>query len=294
MPEGVWSDFSLLADTQAQRFTQRVQSAMLDFTKRASFDGALGSSHALARSIDIVADYVGKLVRSAFHDLIRALNAHGVAITNDNKSEIVARLNDWIECRVAEMEEIARSSPPFKAVVNPAGEFLKPIRAAAKLEFEGIRGEINLVAANNSRQQNTSDAVSVVFNAPVGQAIVGTGSMGVYVGDLDAKTRQQLLSVLREIENNIGATDVKIDAPEDEVRELIRGAEDELNKERPNVTKLKSTLAGIGAVIMYAPKLKDAYDTLKWAAGLIGLQLPLSSLPSPPQKKSSPISCTPL
>ena len=62
--------------------------------------------------------------------------------------------------------------------------------------------------------------------------------------------------------------------PLNEVRELVIETKAEVAKPKPNMTKVKSLVTGIGGAISFTPKLKDAYDTVKWAGAMIGIPLP--------------------
>jgi hypothetical protein len=55
-----------------------------------------------------------------------------------------------------------------------------------------------------------------------------------------------------------------------EVKELVIDAHAETKKSNPNMTRLRSIVSGIGTAIEFAPKTKEAYEALKWAAALIG------------------------
>lgn len=61
---------------------------------------------------------------------------------------------------------------------------------------------------------------------------------------------------------------------QDEVKELIAEGKAEIAKPKPNRTRLRSIISGIGTAISYAPKIKAAYDALKWAGSFIHVNLP--------------------
>jgi hypothetical protein len=61
---------------------------------------------------------------------------------------------------------------------------------------------------------------------------------------------------------------------QDEVIELAKEVQRELAKPTLNGTRIHSLISGISQTISYVPKLKAAYDTIKWAAAMINVTLP--------------------
>jgi hypothetical protein len=82
-----------------------------------------------------------------------------------------------------------------------------------------------------------------------------------------SKAFVQILEELPEVEDSAQFN-------RDDVGAIVHEAKEEVEKERPNGARLRALVAGIGSAIAYAPKLRAAYDTLKWAAGMIGVSLP--------------------
>jgi hypothetical protein len=274
MTEEYWRDFDMLINPEIQRFRKSAEQGMSDVAMEASRRGALASSTAMLLTVQVAEKSISQQLRSGFLALTRTMNAHAVPITDDNRIEILRKFKEWADLRIGVMEDVVRASHAFKAVTT-SNRFLAPIRNAAGLELQSITGEINLIVAQNANRKAEPDSgPSVVINGPVGQAVIGSGSMGVYVSNVDAKTREALLSAFAEIESQIEDETVAIDAPKEEVRDLIQDARTEIDKPKPNMTKLKSILAGLGSAINYAPKMKAAYDVLKWAASFIGVTLP--------------------
>jgi hypothetical protein len=55
-----------------------------------------------------------------------------------------------------------------------------------------------------------------------------------------------------------------------ELAELIDESRAEISKDRPNVTRLRGLLSGIGSVTHYVAGLRPAYENLRDAATWIG------------------------
>ncbi|HXP95227.1 MAG TPA: hypothetical protein VN809_00850, partial [Telmatospirillum sp.] len=127
---------------------------------------------------------------------------------------------------------------------------------------------------NQANGQSSGTAPTMVFNAPVGVLQTGPGSYGVAHQQIDQGTSENLRRALEMLVKQLPTSQEDLPFDPSEVRDMIEASTTELDAPKPNALKLRSLLSGIGGVILNAPRLKDAYDTLKWAAKFVGVDLP--------------------
>jgi hypothetical protein len=114
-------------------------------------------------------------------------------------------------------------------------------------------------------------AVSEAAGAePVQAGSFGISHQHIEQGASDAI--QKALADLRQALDENSDSELPFDVPE--LRELIQDGETEVRKENPNGTRLRATMSAIGSAIEYAPKLRTAYEAVKWACTFIGVTLP--------------------
>ena len=90
---------------------------------------------------------------------------------------------------------------------------------------------------------------------------------GIQMSDGNSVTNK-LKSVFEEIEEQLKAILSR------KKQEIEKDLEDEIQKEKPNVTRLRSLLTTVGSSIQVVSSLKPAYETLKQALTFIGVSLP--------------------
>ncbi len=72
----------------------------------------------------------------------------------------------------------------------------------------------------------------------------------------------------------LNQSEVETLSPKGELIEVVRESQEELQKEKPNVTRLGSLLTTVGRSIQVVSSLGAAYGTLKQALTFLGISLP--------------------
>jgi hypothetical protein len=131
-----------------------------------------------------------------------------------------------------------------------------------------------LIGTSTEKGLPSGTQATNVFNAPVGLVQTGAGSIGFSTQHLDSGAKDALEKAMDALLRALDEKSVNGEAPLNEVRELVIETKAEVAKPKPNMTRVKSLVAGIGGAISFVPKLKVAYDTVKWAAAMINITLP--------------------
>lgn len=102
----------------------------------------------------------------------------------------------------------------------------------------------------------------------------GPGSSGIAHQHITADAQAALLDAFSNLLTVLDVAPRDLPFNTEEIQQMAADGKAELASPKPNATKLKAYVHGIGNAIAYAPHLKDAYDTLKWAGSLFGVVLP--------------------
>lgn len=111
-------------------------------------------------------------------------------------------------------------------------------------------------------------------NSTVGSVQTGSHAVANVVLQNNTQVVAELVKALDEVGIGLGKIAEIPCHDKMEVAELVEDGKDELAKPKPNMTKVRTFLAGIAAAISAVADMKPAYELLKVAALKMGIQLP--------------------
>ncbi|MEW5818066.1 MAG: hypothetical protein AB1798_22075, partial [Spirochaetota bacterium] len=123
-------------------------------------------------------------------------------------------------------------------------------------------------------EKNGSSSTVLNIYSPVGSIQTGNYSIANVTQNIDTEVREQIRKILEEINLALSHSEVETTAPKSELIEIVQESQKELQKEKPDVTRLRSLLITVGTSIQVVSSLKPAYETLKQALTFIGISLP--------------------
>ncbi len=263
-----------LLSVESEKLDRQTRQAMMKSVRDASSRGMLGSSNAIHAVVRDIRDALPLEAQTAMTILLRSLAAHGVQLDDTNKEAAKQLLTEYIRKREKELLALAKQTAPLNSPYATEG-FFGDYHASAALEARRVSGEIDLIAASSASRhaehRENAKEDSYIFNGPVGLVQTGAGSFGIANQNIDAEAREQIIAALSKIEALLVSNP---DAADGDVVELVSEAKAEAQKERPNGSKLKALASGVGSAISVIPKLREGYDSLKWALAFIGVNLP--------------------
>jgi hypothetical protein len=140
-----------------------------------------------------------------------------------------------------------------------------------------VYSEIDLLMARleqaASVAQNGGDTHVNIYGGQVGIVQTGASSTASMTVRLDSTSKQEIAKALDTVETALGKA---AHAPFNraEISEMIRESKSELEKPGPNVSRLRSLMAGVATSIQTVASLRPAYDAIKGALALVGVTLP--------------------
>lgn len=279
LSEGLVRDYSRLLDVEQTKLNDQIGRSIGTAVNQLAGRGILHSSAGMKLVIEAASPAIPIFAQAALNLLLRSSGAHGIPLNRGNLAEFEEELSNQVRRETELLKQETRSTPPFKmrGMEGAADNFLQELDRAASLEITRIGSELSLIAATNELPKTDAGTGSpnFVINAPVGVLQTGPGSFGVASFTIDTAACEALGAAFDKILAQVSSLqDADVTFDRQEIVELATEAKTETSKTKPNSAKLKSFVTGLGSAISFAPKLKDAYDTLKWAGTMAGLTLP--------------------
>jgi hypothetical protein len=210
--------------------------------------------------------------------LTRCLSAHRVLITDVTRQATKDILFERMESARRSLRSLAESQPTLKHpwMQEAMRTTLQTFTRVVDREIVRVTSEVDLMAASatGAAEIAGSQSPGMVFHGPVGVVQTGPGSFGVAVQHIDQTATDAIRKALDEITTALSAGIEEPSFNVQDVSEMVEQSRAELDKTKPNAPKLVAMLSGIGSVISYVPKLRAAYETLKWALAFVGVTLP--------------------
>jgi hypothetical protein len=140
----------------------------------------------------------------------------------------------------------------------------------------GTEIDLFVHALKKKEAVETNGTSSTVFNiySPVGSIQTGDSSIANVTQNIDTEVKEQIRKALEDIELALNQPEVEPSSSKTELIEVVQESKDEIQKEKPNVTRLRSLLTTVGTSIQVVSSLKPAYETLKHALTFLGISLP--------------------
>ncbi|MDH3566838.1 MAG: hypothetical protein OEM61_05710 [Desulfobacteraceae bacterium] len=228
--------------------------------------GGLGSGATLVRITDLCARAVNNRAHLIWHTLYRFITTTGVNYSDELSSELKALT----------AHELPEDLPDFKDYIKNTIKILNAPKTAEKLldqldnardhALNKIGTEIDLFVQSLKKKSELSETgvESPIFNmySPAGP-----------IQTIDGKLGRQLINALDAIKSGINQLQDLPEHPKSEIVDIIVDCCTELEKAKPNITKLRSLLTTVGMLIQNHHSLKSGYDVLKQELTYLGISL---------------------
>ena len=241
--------------------------------------GVLRGGAAVVGIRKLCADAIKNRALLVWQILHRSITTTGISYSSDLEedlkqvvaSHIPVTLSDIKGCFERNIEMLTPEGP----LRDESMDELDTTRIQA---LEKVSTEINLFVLSLKRRAEISDKESAgtVINiySPTGAIQTGPHSVAYVSQTLDSEARNKVLHALEEVQSIINNVEDLPEYPKDEILDLVLEGKSEIEKDKPNMTKLRSHLSIIGASIQMVASAKPAYEVLKGALAYLGISLP--------------------
>lgn len=213
-----------------------------------------------------------------WQQLLRVISNLGISPYNDMARDLKGEWKSHLEVCCADLtahlmkKKQLITPPPANISLSEARDrIVKKYEAEIDLFAESMMQTKQSSAGNGGPKEGAK-----VFNfySPVGSVQTGDHSTASVLQVLSPTERESVVKSLQMVREALKGVESLPASPKHELVEMIGDAESEVRKEKPNFTRLKTTLMVIATAIQTAGNLKPAYEALKVCLVSFGISLP--------------------
>jgi hypothetical protein len=232
---------------------------------------AMGSFYSGA-TVRLILDAIANeyRVRSSliWHAFARALDAKGIVLSQETVTDVKKRLASMLYIQSPDLPKHHQELPGIaKGRVGKSAEELQTaaiVRICTEIDYAALK------------QSTSSESESGVVNIYQSYGIVQTGdgssaSLNIALGSEEVHEIEKALeSVKQALEQSPSLSSDR----RSQALELVSDVTNEIKRQKPNAFRIRGALQGIASTIQTMAAAPQAYQLLKGAAALLGLQLP--------------------
>ncbi len=240
--------------------------------------GMFHSSTTITRVAGLCVDSVKNRAQLVWQTLFRFITTAGISYSPELADELKSLVEQHLPEKLGDLRGYIQQTAEFAGSPTLSERLGEDLDTGRKQALAKVGTEIDLFVQSLKRRGDSgqADLPSTVFNiySPVASIQTGNSSIANVTQNIATEVKDQILKALEEINSALTQAEVEIPAPKAELIEVVQESRAELQKEKPNLTKLRSLLSTVGTSIQVVSCLKPAYDTLKGALTFIGISLP--------------------
>lgn len=256
---------------------------LLQIASEAALQGASRSSRVAVTMVSACGNDIRVRAAAVLDAFRRALDAVGQPLSDEDAQEFRTNIAEHIAGAARRARGVLETNSTYRSVVQtlniPESNFINKLRGAEQAAKDHVDAEVELFLVARSASESSpaaggASSVSIHNYGNVGAIQTGSGasaSFSMIVNQDEKDVLKAALEDLRSAIEDLGAADFP---PADDTIGAIDSASQELSSETPNKVTVIGLLSGIGAVVSTVASLRPAYDAVKSAAALIGVNLP--------------------
>lgn len=211
--------------------------------------------------------------------LSRFITTAGISYSPELSDELKGLVAQHLPEKLADLRDYIKQTTSLITGSPSLYESIwRDLDSARNQALSKVGTEIDLFVHSLKKKADTvkDGTSSPVFNiySQVGSIQTGDSSIANVTQNIDTEVKEQIQKALEDINSILTRSEVETPTPKDELIEVVQESQVELQKEKPNVTRLRSLLTTVGTSIQVVSSLKPAYETLKQALTFIGISLP--------------------
>jgi len=252
-------------EDRCQAFAKEVAQILVEMRDR----GVLISSTTQQRVLDAIGNEFRIRSSLIWHGFARALAAKAISLDDTTATDIKRELARLLDQHSGDLSQEHRRA---REVMRRSTE-LGPIVELRDAALSRIFSEIDFAVLGQSRR---SEAPAGIVNIYQGYGIIQTGtassaSLTINIGVEERRAIEMALDAVQQALENAATLNNGVRTQTLELASDVRG---ELQRDKPNGFRIRGGLQGIATTIQTLAAAPEAYQLLKGAAALVGLQLP--------------------
>jgi len=259
-------------DEQEKTIAQKLRSTNAEFAKR----GALRSGAHIIAIQKIYANATAERGMFAWETLLRCISTVGVKYTEDLESQLKTAIDRHFPAHMNGLKYAIQEAANNLGMPNITAKLPDAVGDERNLILRKIHSEIELflIKLKTKPVEQPYSPQITIHNSTIASLQTGQGSIANVNQKFGPEVTEELSNALINLVTELAKIDSLPKNDKAEIVELTNEGIEEIKKASPNVSKIKSYISTIGEAVGFTANLKPAYETLKAAATLIGLQLP--------------------
>jgi len=237
--------------------------------ERMAARNAFYSSATVRCILDAIGNEFRVRVSLIWHAFARALDAKGILLTDNLSSEVKERLGGMLD---KESHDLPKDHQELAGITRGPvpGKSLAQLKAAA---LDRIFTEIEYAVLKQSARTETDSRVVNIYQS-YGIVQSGAGSSASLTVKLASEELREIQKAIESVKQVIQESSSLRSDERDQALELVSDVEKETNRDQPNRFRICGALQGLATTVRTIAAAPQAYEVLKGAAALLGLQLP--------------------
>lgn len=252
-------------DDRARQFRRRVA----ELRSAAASVGASRSSGLQIQITDAIRIEYEVRAMLAWQVLGRVLSGDGLLLS----SEVNAAIKQFIDSAMRELCTDIDDEYERGQMIMPGSPITSKDLLLEK-ELARVHSEIDISLRAASRAQVASGTTTVNIYQPFGIVQTGPGSSASFSQHFGPVEREEALRALTEVDRAITQSSTMSPEQRSEITEVIADTRAEIQRQGPNMMKVRGALSAIASTVQTLGSGDAAYKLLKGVAAYFGLHLP--------------------
>lgn len=264
---------------ETEEQNSRLRSEIGRFMIKMRDENKVQTSSSIRGIANLCIDIIKNRAPLVWQTLSRFITTAGISYSPELSDELKGLVAYHLPEELADLRDYIKPTTSLKIGSPSLYESIwRDLDSARNQALSKVGTEIDLFVHSLKKKADTvkDGTSSPVFNiySQVGSIQTGDSSIANVTQNIDTEVKEQIQKALEDINSILTRSEVETPTPKDELIEVVQESQVELQKEKPNVTRLRSLLTTVGTSIQVVSSLKPAYETLKQALTFIGISLP--------------------
>lgn len=236
-----------------------------------SMRGGLGHSGLVVATRKLIKQEYDVRAAIAWQDISRAIAADGASLSPELAQVAKDEIRSALDVNCTDLQEADQKAQARLPSTKWPDHFELKLLALTRAE-----NDIDFALHASTKAAKPRDGAPATVNIfnPIGVVQTGAGSSAALTQTFGTAEREAVLEALGRIREALGSSSEITPADREAVVAVVQDAEAEVACPTPNLVRLRGALSAIAATIQTLGSARSAYELLRGAAALIGLQLP--------------------
>lgn len=263
----------LVHEEQINNLQSELKAIQADFSRR----GVLRSGGYISRVQDACANTVKERASLVWGTLLRCISALDITYDEHIEQQLKSIIDEQFPEHMFGLNSYVQEAARIAGMPNILSKIQDKVGDARFGAIHKSYSDVDLFLLQLKSKKNDVSYFPPqinIHNSNIGALQTGYNSTANVVQKIDTQTTQDLINVLLQLQKELALYDLAPSVNKSEIIELADEGVKELQKEKPNLSKIKSFISTIANTISTVADFKPAYEALKSAAAIIGLDLP--------------------